>query len=628
MPFTYRPDAARLLWMDDGMPFAEAYGDVYYSRANALGESSHVFLKGNDLGPRFRALQAGHFIIGELGFGGGLNFLNTCRLWCSNAPPAAQLHYIACERYPLRKNDLERLLRCFPELAGFATALLQLYPGHTSGTHQLELRYGPHRISLTLLHDDASNAFAAMAQQPAFHVDAWFLDGFAPKRNPEMWQAPLLRHLAALSHPDTTLASYSVFGSFRRQLADAGFICEKQRGFSGKRHMLRARRAPEQTVVVQKPTHNKQTICIIGGGLAGCSSAHALATAGWKVILVEQGPHLAMGASGNPQGILHFKPGTVDAPDNRFNLHAYLHAVRHYRSLELPPDIWSACGMLQLAHDHKLLKRFDTLAKSGMYAPEVLQVLNSLAASQIVGEAVAQPALYFPEAGWLCPPRLCAWYCEHPSIQVLTGHELTRLQQSAGSWELLLRTAGAEHTLHTPHVLLCNSADAWRFSQAQRLPLISNRGQVDLYAPEAARSLDSVICGQGYLIPAGADGQAVGGSFFLGANNAATREQNRQQHLQQLAGINPALAEHYATRTPVQQRIAERCTLPGRMPAVGALDAQELPGLWINVGHGSHGLARTPLCAALLASQLSGTPAPLAPELLPLLDPQRFLQSK
>jgi tRNA 5-methylaminomethyl-2-thiouridine biosynthesis bifunctional protein len=116
----------------------------------------------------------------------------------------------------------------------------------------------------------------------------------------------------------------------------------------------------------------------------------------------------------------------------------------------------------------------------------------------------------------------------------------------------------------------------------------------------------------------------VGGSFFLGPDDAVAREQNRLQHLQQLAGIHPDVAEQFAAQRPLLQRIAERCTLPGRMPVVGALHTQGDHGLWINIGHGSHGLARTPVCAALLASQLSGTPAPLSPELLPLLSPLRF----
>lgn len=625
MPFTYRPLTARLRWMEDGLPFAEDFGDVYYSRADALGESSHVFHAGSELEQRFETLHAGsQFIIGELGFGAGLNFLNTCRLWTLHAPVGARLHYIASELYPFSKADMARLWCSFPELAHFASKLLELYPDHTKGTHQFELQYGEYRVCLTLLHEDANTAFATLAAQTGLKVDAWFLDGFSPRKNPAMWQGPLLRQLAVLSHPGSTVASYSVFGGFRRQLADAGFICEKRRGFRGKRHMLHARFGTVALPATDRHDRNRRTVCIIGGGLAGCSTAHALATAGWQVQLIERGPQLAMGASGNPQGILHFKPGTVDAPDNRFNLHAYLHATRHYRSLGLPPDVWQPCGMLQLAHDHKLLKRFETLANSGLYAPEVLQVLDATAAGIRGNQAVARTALYFPDAGWLSPARLCAWYCRHPGIQVLTGLAVTQLDHGPEGWEVLMQGADGEHYLHVPHVIICNSADAGRFSQTQQLPLISNRGQVDVYAGDAARNTASVICGQGYLIPAGSDGQVVGGSFFLGPDDSATREQNRLLHLQQLAGIHPDVADQFAAQQPILQRIAERCTLPGRMPVVGMLQAQHARGLWINVGHGSHGLARTPVCAALLASQLSGTPAPLAPELTALVDPQRF----
>lgn len=625
MTFTYRPRSARLRWTDDNMPVAEDHGDVHASRADALEESTHVYLAGNALEQRFRAIGDGQFILAEPGFGGGLNFLNTCRLWCHSAAPTARLHYIACELHPFRRSDMERLLGNFPELAEFAATLLPLYPDHTNGTHQLELRFGQHCISLTLLHDDVCSALESLAAQAGFRVDAWLLDGFPDQTNPALWNGQLPQHMAALSHAGTTLVSRAAVDGLQQRLAAAGFVCEQRKGFTGNTPMLSAR---FDRVAAARPEscQTRQTVCIIGGGLAGCSTAYALARAGWNVTLVEQGPRLAMGASGNPQGILHFKPGTVDAPDNRFNLHAYLHAARHYRSLGLPPDIWSPCGMLQLAHDHKLLKRFDTLAGSAMYALEVLQVLNSSAASALGGEPVVRPALYSPQAGWLCPPRLCAWYCAQPGIEVLHGYTVTQLNPGAGGWEVLMHGDSGERVLHAAHVVLCNSADAWRFTQARRLPLISNRGQVDLYAADAARALRSVVCGQGYLIPAGADGQAVGGSFFLGADDATTREQNRQQHLQQLSGINPELAAHYAARQPVLQRIAERCTLPGRMPAVGALDVGNSRGLWINVGHGSHGLARTPVCAALLASQLSATPAPLAPELVHLLSPQRFPQ--
>jgi tRNA 5-methylaminomethyl-2-thiouridine biosynthesis bifunctional protein len=620
----YRTHNACLGWTSDGQPFAEDHGDVYHSRADALGESTHVFLEGNTLGSRFHSLQQPTFIIGELGFGAGLNFLNTCRLWCEQAPATATLHYLACELQPLHKADLERVLARFPTLTPWANGLLALYPHHSSGTQQLELRYGAHRICLTLLLEDATTAFAGLAATAPFKVDAWFMDGFSPKTNPAMWHFALLKNMAALSQNGTTLASYSVSGAFRRGLAAAGFAYQKARGFSGKRHMLHARFAEAVEHRMQSADSHNGLVCVVGGGLAGCSTAYALACAGWQVLLIEQGPHLAMGASGNPQGILHFKPGTVDTADNRFNMQAYLYATRYYRSLGLPADIWSPCGMLQLAHDDKLQKRFAALAASGLYAPELLQVLDSTAASICSDQAIARPALYFPAAGWLSPARLCAWYCAHPQIKVLPGHGVTELRRDNDAWLLSLQSDDGTRLQSARHVVICNSADAWRFTQARRLPLICNRGQVDLYTEASVHHLDRVICGQGYLIPAGADGQAVGGSFFLGPDCQLTREQNRQQHLLQLAGINPGLAQHFAAQQPALQRIAERCTLPGRMPAVGALEWAESSSLWINVGHGSHGLARTPLCAALLASQLGATPAPLSPDLQPLLSPTRF----
>lgn len=618
MSFSYRSDNARLSWREDGMPFATDYGDIYYSQADALGESSHVFLEGNALPARFAALQQEHFVIGELGFGAGLNFLNCCRLWSRLAPTQAVLHYVACELHPFRRADLQRLLAQFPELAEAASALLAQYPDHTRGSHQLQLQLGNHRIVLTLLYEDATAAFASLGN---CRIDAWFLDGFAPKTNPAMWGTALLQQLARLSHADTTLASYSVAGSFRRALEAAGFRAEKAKGYTGKRHMLQAR--PQQAPTL-KPRRSRGLACIIGGGLAGCSTAHALARAGWQVELIEQAPQLAAGASGNPQGILHFKPATVDSADNRFNLYAYLYAARHYRALELPEQIWSACGMLQLAHDAKLQKRFAALQQSGLYAPELLQILDAAAASELTGLPLQSPALYCPDAGWLSPAQLCEWYVSHPGIRVLTAHCVTQLDQGAEGWEVLMHGSHGERFLHASHVILCNSAEAWRFAQAQQLPLITNRGQVDLYAPADAQTLDTVVCSQGYLIPAGPQGQAVGGSFFLGSDAAATLERNRLQHLGQLETIHPTLAAHFAERRPLQQRVAERCTLPGRMPAVGLLAGDAEHGLWSNVGHGAQGLARTPVCAALLASALSGTPAPLSTELCALLDPRRF----
>lgn len=414
MSFSYQVQHASLEWDAQGLPFAADYQDVYYSRHDPLGESTHVFLQGNRLDERFAALVDEPFIVAELGFGAGLNFLNTCRLWCMTAPERATLHYVACELHPLRRDDLQRLHARFVELAPYARALHAALPEPCSGVHQLQLRIGTRCIVLSLYYGPAARLPDYLAAVPGLQVDAWFLDGFAPATNPAMWAPDLLRQLLPFCHDKTTLSSYSVAGHVRRALAEAGFACEKRPGFAGKRHMLHAR-VPGAPMHIGRRREADASICVVGAGLAGCSTAYALAERGWRVLVLEAAA-VASGASGNPQGVLHFKPALVDAPENRFNLHAYLHAAGAYRQLALPQEIWSPCGMLQLAHDHRLQKRFARLAREGLYPATLLQLLDAVAASRLASVPVAHGALYFPASGWLNPAALCAWYLQHPGI--------------------------------------------------------------------------------------------------------------------------------------------------------------------------------------------------------------------
>lgn len=626
MNFSYQPSHARLSWNAEGLPWSEDYGDVYFSRADALGESTHVFLHGNKLPERFAGLNKENFTIGELGFGAGLNFLNTCRLWCQHAPGSARLHYVACELHPFKLADLARLQQLFGELDYFSAGLLAHYPDHTNGVHQLELHFGAHCINLTLLYGDATSSLEAYRRDQHFLVDVWFLDGFSPKANAAMWHSTLFQQLALMSHTDTTATTYSVAGSVREALSAAGFSWEKQPGFASKRHMLFAafKQAEAKTVKSKKADQHERTVYIIGGGLAGCSTAYMLARSGWQVILIERESELAAQASGNPQGVLHCKPATVDTPDNRFNLHAYLYAARFYRSLDLPASVWSASGMLQLAHDHKMAKRFTTFAQNAMYAPDIIQVLDSAQASALCKFQVQQAALYFPHAGWLSPVELCRFYCSHPSITVRYGRELCMLDQDKSGWELIMHGEHGEEFYHAAHVVLCNSADVHRFQQTGHIPVICNRGQVDIYEQSPATAVDMVICGQGYIIP-GLDGrQTIGGSFHIAADSTQILANNSQLHLEQLRAINTDLANAMAAQPLLQQRSGTRCTMADRMPVVGEISRKNRAGLWINVAHGSQGLARTPISAALLASSMNHTPPPVSADLRACIGPQRY----
>jgi tRNA 5-methylaminomethyl-2-thiouridine biosynthesis bifunctional protein len=608
----------RLDWNAEGLPESREYGDVYFSKADALGESSHVFLAGNDLPARFAALGMNDFVILELGFGSGLNFLNTWRLWRRTAPRGARLHYVSCELHPLSRDDLSRLHAHWPEVSEESTALRARYPEHTAGLHQVRLGTAEQPVVLTLLYGDARELLSQLCRPTApFAVDALFLDGFSPKLNPALWRAELLQQIAGFCTQDTTLATYSVAGTVRQVLEQTGFKGEKAPGFAHKRHMLRGR----YHGAITAPAHKTRgTVAIVGGGLAGCSTAFALAESGWQVTLFEREAALATAASGNPQGILHFRPVKRQAPDSHFNLYAYLHATRYYGALAQALGLdWHPCGHLQLATTPTLRQRFAAILEESVYPSALLQYLDVETASAKAGFPLQHPALFFPDSGWLSPPELCALYAAHPNITVATLNDVQGFVQDGSGWRLV--TEAPQRTFDL--VVLANSSEAGLFKGLEHLPLISNRGQVDVYPAASDSAIQTVICGQSYLVP-GNTVQCVGGSYYLGDESESAITARHDWHLEQLRDCSPALGTALANRTPLLQRRASRCITPDRLPLVGTLDVVQYPNLYLNLAHGSHGLTRTPFCAAWLTSQINATPPPCLPVLGELLNPGRY----
>lgn len=225
---------AMVAWEENGTPVSTRYGDVYFSRESGLDETEHVFLSGNRLSERFAT--ANQFTIAETGFGTGLNFLAACLLFESVAKPDAHLHFLSIEKHPLTRADMKLALSYFPEVSSYAEALLHHYPPPIPGLHRIHI--GDH-IHLTLAYGDSIDMFPLLNTK----VDAWFLDGFAPAKNPDMWQEEMFTHLARLSHKGTTAATFSVAGSVQRGLKEAGFSVEKVKGFGRKREILVAEKA-------------------------------------------------------------------------------------------------------------------------------------------------------------------------------------------------------------------------------------------------------------------------------------------------------------------------------------------------------------------------------------------------
>jgi tRNA 5-methylaminomethyl-2-thiouridine biosynthesis bifunctional protein len=683
----YQMPTPELLWGEDGAPFSTEFDDIYFSRDDGLAETEYVFLTQNRLAERWRALdsqQPGVFVIGETGFGTGLNFFSAWRLWQQTAPASWRLHFISLEKFPLDHRQLQRALQQWPQFAAHSALLLDNYPARVPGQHLLQLTGN---ITLQLLFDDAIagldalNDSAALEFTNRFIIDAWFLDGFAPARNPSMWSDELFAQIGRLSNHGTTFATFTVAGSVKRGLQKAGFHIEKIAGFGTKRQMLRgefsAAPTAEKTALNTDTSHKKtaaraadywaypppsparQPIVVIGGGLAGTSTARALAERGWPVTLLEQHAALASAASGNSAGVLYTKLSPQDGTLNRFTLASYLYALRFYRHLlatnELPINkaFGEFCGVLQLSDDN------DDSNEKWLQLREVfsghddwVQFVDARRASELALCSVAQTAIWFPRAGWLAPATICATLAQHPLIETRLDCTVQNIERVDSSW----RVDTSRGVLHAGIVIIATAHDAQKFAPTAALPLKSIRGQTtQLPASWLRQHPATVICHDGYLTPT-ATGLDIGATFDLRDDEPTLRAIDHHRNVQLLTKALPQLlaaqmselSEADDVYQELSGRVGFRCTTPDYLPIIGAVADGDtlrarcaalahnanarlteagayLPGLYINVGHGSRGLTSTPLCAELLASFITGTPRPLPRDLQQALSPARFL---
>lgn len=618
-----------LAW-SEGQPYSSLFGDVYFSRASGMAETQHVFLHHNHLQQRWTQLRTPHFTIAETGFGTGLNFLCAWQLWQQCAPVHAKLHFISTEQYPLSPTEMAQALALWPQLAEFSREFLQQYHRLAPGWRRITLAQG--RITLTLLIGDARQTLPQLAAR----VDAWFLDGFSPAKNPEMWQPEIFKEIARLSHPGTTFATFTSAGLVRRGLAEQGFAVEKVSGFGSKREMLRGI-IPGDTPI---NAHQERSAIVVGGGIAGTATAASLAKRGYQVILIERHATLANEASGNAQGVLYPRLSGHDIPLSRVALAGFLHTLNLLQALDKGQD-WDDCGLLQLAFDAREAKRCQEVI--ARHLPEdLVQAVSAEQASQLAGVAVAHSGLFFPAAGWVHPPALCRALADHPNIQIKTSSAAIGLTKMSSGWQV----SGAQGLIaEAPVVVLANANDCRNFSLTSHLPLEPVRGQVTLIpATSASLALRTVICTEGYVSPARGGQHCLGATFSPDETSLEIRQNDHTHNLGTLKQLSPALYRALKPNTDtLHGRAALRCTSSDYLPMAGQmldadllaerleisrrLGAEHLPwldGLFVNVGHGSKGLLTAPLCAELIASQLTGEPLSIDTTLSRALNPNRF----
>ncbi|MBX8589049.1 bifunctional tRNA (5-methylaminomethyl-2-thiouridine)(34)-methyltransferase MnmD/FAD-dependent 5-carboxymethylaminomethyl-2-thiouridine(34) oxidoreductase MnmC [Pseudomonas cichorii] len=643
---------AQIDWDEQGNPHSRAFSDVYFSTESGLAETRHVFLVQNDLHARFTALPAGErLVIGETGFGTGLNFLCAWQLFEECAHPEARLHFVSVEKFPLNHVDLQRALALWPELAAFAEPLLAQYVAVHEGFQRLVFDEG--RVTLTLLIGDALEMLPQLDGQ----IDAWFLDGFAPAKNPEMWTPELFSELARLSAPDASIGTFTSTGWVRRALNAAGFKMKRVPGIGHKWEVLRGKFIawPEEAPLPSpiKPWfarpaafEGERKALVIGAGLAGCATAESLARRGWQVSLLERHAQPAQEASGNPQGVLYLKLSAHGTALSQLILSGFGHTRRLLERLQRGVD-WDNCGVLQLAFDDKEAQRQQQLAEA--FPEELLHRLDKPSAEARSGVNLSWGGLYFPEGGWVHPPALCHSQVAHPNIKLIAHHEALELRRVDGQWQAWDQGQMIDSA---PIVVLAGAADIKQFAQSADLPLKRIRGQITrLPQTEASQVLGTVVCAEGYVAPARLGEHTLGASFDFNSDDLNTNTADHLSNLQLLQEISEDLtARMGAADLPseeLQGRAAFRCTSPDYLPIVGPLadkeaftqayaalakDARQVPdvacpwldGLYVNSGHGSRGLITAPLSAELIAAWLDNESLPLPRSVAEACHPNRF----
>ncbi|MDY7561143.1 bifunctional tRNA (5-methylaminomethyl-2-thiouridine)(34)-methyltransferase MnmD/FAD-dependent 5-carboxymethylaminomethyl-2-thiouridine(34) oxidoreductase MnmC [Pseudomonas sp. 10B1] len=643
---------AQIEWDEQGNPHSPAFSDVYFSTQSGLNETRHVFLKQNNLAQRFTALAAGaQLVIGETGFGTGLNFLCAWQLFAQCAPATARLHFVSVEKFPLTQSDLQRALGLWPELTILADQLMTQYVAVHEGFQRFVFDGG--RVTLTLLIGDVLEMLPQLDGQ----IDAWFLDGFAPAKNPEMWTAELFSELARLSAPDATISTFTSTGWVRRALNAAGFKMKRTPGIGHKWEVLRGIfvGSPPETVKPSQvkpwfarpaPFTGQRKALVIGAGLAGCATAASLAARGWQVSLLERHNDVAQEASGNPQGVLYLKLSAHGTALSQLIVSGFGHTRRLLERLQRGLD-WDACGVLQLGFNDKEAERQAQLAQA--FPAELLQLLDLPAAQAKAGITLACGGLFFPEGGWVNPPALCRFQAWHPNIQLLTHHDVLELRRDGEQWQAW---AGEQMLEQAPVVVLAGAAEVKRFAASAELPLKRIRGQITrLTETPASAALSTVVCAEGYIAPGRSGEHTLGASFNFKSNDLTPTTADHLDNLQLLQEISVDLVKRLGADTlPPEDLLGFagfRCTSPDYLPIVGPLadknafveayavlgkDARQVPdiecpwlaGLYVNSGHGSRGLITAPLSGELLAAWLDNEPLPLPRSVAEACHPNRF----
>lgn len=548
-----------------------------------------VFVAGNNLPARLARRK--RMVIGELGFGTGLSMLATYQVARESS---CHVQFLSVEAHPLSRQESKDALTSFPEID--PSKWLEVYPEPRPGPgiHHFDLE---EKFSVTLVIDEVSAGLSSLDGQ----VDAWYLDGFAPAKNPGMWSDCVFSELARLSAPRATLASYTAAGEVRRGLERAGFSVSRLPGFGRKRHRIvgSLKAKPAQLRLPRPP----DSVAIIGAGIAGICASYALRRRGIEVAVFDSTPSQA--ASRNPKAILSPRINRLDDPASRWQVRAFEYASRFYSAR----DGFERCGVFRVAVDDELRDRFSKGLYQGplQYGPS--QLLDAREASEVTGVSLTHGGVWLPEGGEISPDVLFRQLLSRST----RNEEILEIRRSFDAFSLL--TERGQHEFEGVVV----AAGAWAHKLLPTLPFRGSRGQLEVCrAGSLSRNLRCVLSGHGYLTPLRDNLHVLGATYGRADASlpVSVRETDSQTNFDRFRTWAPMLANDLV---PVSSRTALRSLVPDHMPVVGRMG-----GVFVLSALGSRGFTLAPLASEVLGAEMCGGIMPLAQASRNLISPMRY----
>ena len=631
-------------WTDKGTLHSKLYDDVYFKDGKGLEEGRYVFLEGNQFYQKLET-DFDQLAIGELGFGTGLNFLTAWSDFEKNCQdPSKKLLFVTCEKHLLDQATFSQALEGFrEEFRNKVDQLLAKIPAIDTGFHLLH--FDNSRVQLLLLLGDATDCLRSFEGK----VDMWFLDGFAPAKNPEMWSDKLIQQIARHSKKATSFATFTAAREIRERLENFGFEVERIKGFAWKKHMIRgvftgfdappSLLKPYFRLAKGKIPKPEGKVAIIGAGLAGTSLAYRLSQENLHITLFDKADHIASGASGNPYGML--MPLISKKPDllGKMTEAGFFRSLNHIHELGLDHK----SGLYEFAIDQGREQRLSE--GSERYADDYSHFQSSEIVNKVLALNTDLPASYQSLSLAVSPKKLCEANLAHSEVELKLNTEIVKLEQSDDQWNLEDQN-GDNYAFDI--VIIANARACREFEQCAHYPIRSARGQLvtipkDMLNTEVNYSLNF----KDYFLPEYKGSHVLGATFHVDDFDESIRKEDSEALLEKLSKALPGLIKDEVKAADLQARVAFRAVTPERFPIIGAAidkkaydeqygdlyygkpisrypDAVYHPNLYLSVAHGSRGLMSSMWAADIICNLIYQRPLNISHELWNSIHPGRF----